>query len=261
MTDGNDISTRIRAWMEGRMSDSERAAFEADRAADPELDQEVKLALIMRAGLAQELLEQQREALRTLLKEDSQDAETSEQKQGVVRQMNTNAGTRKLWSYMAIAASVLVLAGLIWTLVLKPAPAVSPADLFAQYYEVPAAPEHMGSVASADSLLRLGHAAYNQEAYDKALSLYQLAIDQGLEPSKSPWLYLGIAAIEQGDITKARASVEKARALQPEPADWYLAMIELRAENKKEAREVLTKIANTDKHYYQNKAKEVLEDL
>ncbi|MEZ4687652.1 MAG: hypothetical protein R3B47_16785 [Bacteroidia bacterium] len=192
MTEGNDISTRIRAWMEGRMSDEDRAAFEAERRENPELDSEVKLALLLHAGLAQEAYEQQRQTLRDLIKQDPQSA----QEATVV----SIARSRRLWTYLAVAASLLILAGMLWTLVLKPSPGISADELFAHYYEAPAAPEQMGSANDADSLLRLGHAAYNKKSFEKAQSLYQQALTQGLDSGGYPGSTLALPPLKLATI-------------------------------------------------------------
>lgn len=265
MAEENNIPLRIRAYLEGRMSAEEQKAFEAERISDPELDKEVKLTLLTHAGLAMESQDRRREELKTLLQSarNKEAATTESTPDAKVIDMSGGGGSgssRSMWSYLAIAATVLVIAGLIWNFGLKPQEA-SPSELFASNYAVPPAPEQMGSPVAADSLLRLGHAAYNREQYAEAKRLYELALSEGVEVNKQPNLYLGIAALEANDIATARKALADAHAQQPERADWYLALLELREGRAAEAKSLLEAIAASEGHYYQANAQTILERL
>ena len=233
------ITPRIRAYLEGRLSLEEKMAFEEERKQDPELDQAVKSALLLTAGLQHTEHQDRRTELKDLLRQQRK------------------VKTRRLWTSIALAASVLLLAGLMWYYM--PGQQASPAELFAEYYEAPAAPETMGTAG--DSLLRLGHAAYNRQAYGEAQQFYEDAVEAGLDLSQVPYLYLGIALLENESFEKAHASLTKARAQHPERAAWYLAMLSLRTGDVVTARGALEAIAGQEGHYYQGKATELLEEL
>ncbi|MFK7969059.1 MAG: tetratricopeptide repeat protein [Bacteroidia bacterium] len=254
MNDSNNISTQIAAYLEGRMSPAEMTAFEDARNNDPQLDSEVKLTLLLRAGLAQERLDQQRATLKDLLKEQAPDSSISAPDQikgGIMRPM---------WRYAALAAGILLLAGLVWNYGFKQSQA-SPAELFASNYGIPSAPEQMGLSDSAESVLLLGHAAFNAKQYSEAAAYYQQSVTLDIPAEKAPWLYLGIASVETGDIATAREAFTQAMNNQPERAAWYLALLELKEGRVAEAKSRLDEIAKVNGHYYQTKAKSLLGEL
>lgn len=253
------IPTHISAYLEGRMSQQEMQDFEHSVATEPELDQEVKLSLLVRAGLAQEVMGRKREQLKTLLRSTTEENSIHHVETGkVVDMRKPKTSSRNLFYYATLAASILMLAGLVWNFSQK---SQTPTELFATHYEVLHAPDQMGSTIAADSLLRLGHAAYNQQAYEEAQRLYRLALSEGLRAAQEPYLYVGIAALETNDFQAARKAFVQAQGQQPERAAWYLALLDIKEDNIKHAKHTLDSISLIQGHFYQEKAKVLLKQL
>lgn len=166
---------------------------------------------------------------------------------------------RPIFRYMAIAASLLVLAAIAF-FVSKPS-TVSMDTLYANNYNRPQGIEQLaipqGQIAQLDSLVRLGHIAYNKENWAEANSTFAM-VDTlpGSDSLQGYYLYWGIAQLELGNAEAAIQSFGKMKS-NLEARDWYTALAYLKLNDKAGAKHVLNMILEDPERFYYQKAVEV----
>jgi tetratricopeptide (TPR) repeat protein len=239
----NEQEDNIRRYLQGKMSPEEQADFEARFQEDLELKAEVEEQLSAYAAIRLTGLEEEKARLRQL-------------GAAVQARPPAFAGQRpRRW--LAIAAAVtllLALSFLLWPT--QPEPQ-SPEQLFAQYYEVPAAPETM-ALTDTDSLMNLAHGYFNKGKYEQATELYvELARKRDRAEA---WRYLGLSLLAQDEPLEAIQAFQHDYEL-PETTEWYRALAYLKAGKIPEAKVVLTDIINDPDHFYRDKAQELREAL
>ncbi len=235
---------QIEKYLSGLMTAAEQEAFEASFQDDPLLEAELREYLLAKGSIFQAGLEAEKAKLDALFDEADSDVEPG------------SAGNHpfrpQLWLSIAAAVLLLMVAGYFF-LGNKP----QPEELFATYYEAPAAPEQMGA-PGIDSLLQLAHGHFNQQNYPEAIQLYTQVTQ--LNGRAESWQYLAYSYLAQG---KSQLAIEAfLNDTQPtDMSEWYLALAYLQAGNSDQARESLQAITSDPNHDFQQKAEELLSKL
>lgn len=246
----DELLEEIGAYLSGRLTVAEKARFEVRLQADPDLRAEVATQREIKQGL-QFLIQKDRfKAMHADLRQRGllEETDASEARPGKEIPLNKQPLVRPLWTYIAVAASLVLVLGLGWVIyqnraddrirmaqntqafnaaflaVPKPAPAV-PTDPDRVAVPLPAAP------ASADSVRLLN------------------AVEALTQPEIQPALD-SLRVLAQGAPGHWSAS-----------AEWYLALAYLKADQRDQAQSLLTRMAALNGHPYRREAQALRQQL
>lgn len=232
-------------YLDSKMSDKSRQAFEKMLAEDSELAEEVRDLQSLDHGL-------QAAGMDTLIF-DMQNWEL---------EINQTQPVGITWKkFMAVAAII--------TLVLVPAIYLfngqkpTSEELFLSYYEpYDELITTRGNVDSLNLLLFDGMEAYNQGAYQECSDLLASFLEVNPEAYKV-FLYLAIAQLELNLKEQAEVNFLKAQEdpVFKQQAEWYQALSYLKFSETQKAIVILETIVNSKKHYRKNEAGRLLKDL
>lgn len=158
-------------------------------------------------------------------------------------------------SLMAAVIAILV----AFITIQQSTPSLTGQELYAANLTLPEAPAPMGNVQ--DSLFALANKTFDQEKYGEAIALYDQIQTPELLPlaQSQKALFEGLSYLTLNNPTDARNSFQQAVQL-PEEAAWYTALSWLiTPDGMTEAAKAFRAIAETDGHYYQKQAEEILE--
>lgn len=244
----------IDQYLNNELNDEMLASFEAELAANPDLENELNLVAEIDTAIGEADIMDLRAKLGTISKEINGE---EKQKRAFATRINT--------SRVAIAtiAASLVLILSIAGLVSKNSPS-SDTELYSQYYQPY---ETTGIFRSGDALIdsKLTKALHqlNNQDYQAAIGLFDqvLKIDPNNPVSN---FYSGIAYQQTGQTQKALISyqnvIKDRDNLFIEQAQWYIGLCYLQDENRKKAYRQFTKIANSNS-FYQEKASAILRKI
>lgn len=242
----SENEAQIDRYLKGQMTEVEQQDFEIFYQAHPEVEAEVRSYLLAKGSIWEAGMEAEKAKLDTLFDETGFDAEPGSAGSSPFRP--------QMWLSIAAAILLLMVAG--YFLLNNKA---EPQELFATYYESPAAPEEMGiSPPGVDSLLQLAHTQFNQQNYPNAIALYTQVTQ--LNGRAESWQYLAYAHLNMG---KSQQAIDAfLNDTQPnDMSEWYLALAYLQNENPEKAREVLQEIAKDEGHDFQGEAEELIKKL
>ncbi len=167
---------------------------------------------------------------------------------------------KRLWIGGSLLAAVVVILFALNTIQLIGG-ASSPAEIFAENFSLPATPAPMG--AREDSMLFAAHQSFEKGDFERAITLYQsIPADSLTAFGKSQIaLFVGLGYMRQQNGSAARSSFSAAVQHQ-EQADWYSALSWLQEKGLEvQAQKAFESIARSPGHYYQERAKRILEKL
>lgn len=270
-----ELYEKIENYIKNRLSPDDRAAFESEIQANPELAAEVALhrAIIDAAG------EKEMIAFRKMMEEvasdvsvDDLDSQTDTQPLTPKASSSQTKIIRLRW-IMAVAASFLLIVWFIWN---QSSEKYSQQELFAANFEVPEAlvlgnsrgdSAHVQVTEEALQLVYLADSVYRLKEYETALTY----LNRAASATKREDLISEINRSKSIIFLVLGNGVEAERVLQGittgfvEDKAWYLAMSLLIQKNKKEeARSALEAfIANADQYssVRQEKVKAILDNM
>lgn len=239
---------KIDQYLSNRLSEGERSNFEAEIAANEDLRKEVALQKMLAAGITAGGNRRLKARLQAMHDEATEEDEKSATK---VVQMRPRR-------WLAIAASVAIMAMAVWWIMAQPADNQA---LFADYYE-PYTTNLTTRDMSSDDILAQIETLYNAGKYEEAIPVIETALSQNPANAKLS-LAAGVAHLELNNLEKAAFYFKRAAAneLLQEVADWYLALTYLKQDRVEETKQLLEKIKETASPHYQAKATDLLEKL
>lgn len=248
---------RIKQYKKGLLSISERQAFEAQLASDPELAREVSVWASVQLGIAEEGDEQLRHQLF--------DLGTQLLQEGKADDNSTQTGAARKWllprRVWAAAAAVLLLISGFW-LVQRwntPASPVASAEMLYDKYYIP-----LPATGTRDGSDETWKQLYNQKRYKETIVMIEgLLQDTAYSARSEASLYLGLAKLNEG---QAGQSVSAFRQVGQgsywwEHAQWYEALALLKSNDLNAAKNKLQMIENQTGSTYKIKAAELLRQL
>lgn len=167
--------------------------------------------------------------------------------------------SRRLWLGISAAAAVIIILLALITLI----PQLSqptPSDIFAEQFSLPEVPTEMGKLE--DSLIKKANVAFENGDYQQAISLFEQVNQDNISSFLQSQIALlsGVSYLKLNEGDQARNSLERANQ-HTEMADWYLALSWLGENQVENAQQAFQKIATTKGHFYQDKAKKILDML
>jgi hypothetical protein len=282
-----ELFNRIHAYLRGESSAEERAILEEQMRKDPTLASEVAAQRRIKAGLKANHYKRTFADIHTRLKAEG-GLQLEAQPEGATGSGEARPVARlwPVWKYVAVAASLLLVAGFGWFIVTSQNRPVTN-----QLAGQPAGPEATGETlpgpvpAAAERARPAGplpgraerapdYAALFAESFDPApelsspFSAERLGVSPGLVArwqTDTAALMAGIRYLENRQAKEALASLGEAgkssfSAIR-EQAQWYGALVELQQGRANEARQQLLAIAAQAEHPYQDRAARLTDEL
>ncbi|MEM7036803.1 MAG: hypothetical protein AAF570_07485 [Bacteroidota bacterium] len=255
-----DRKERLEQYIEGEMSAEERAAFEAEMAADPALAEEVRLFQQLETALGNREEMAVEDRLKAIMagnagedeggaeEEDDDEAGESRPRRGIIRY---------IWP---VAAAAVLFVGLRFLLVPGTLP---PGELFTEHYEAYPPPVHRSPDDSVPPKLHdAAFDAYTIGDFATADTAFR-SILKIVPNNARAHFYRGICFLETDRPDSARTYfkwvVDDQKNLFLSPATWYQAMACLKIKDIPCARKQLEALSEDGK--YQDAAAAVLDRL
>jgi len=262
-TENNERMERVVRYVEGDMDTAERAAFEAELAADPTLQDDLKAALTTLTGLEALAEQHLREKLRAVdvsldagsRQPQGPEAATLRQIQGAETPREGKGGGALRWWWAAAAGLVLVAGTGLW--LFRPVDPQALAEAFA--VEEPGLPVLMGTDPRCmDGIMN----AYKQGDLTTAANLIALSLT--IDPTNDTLHYFaGVIAEREADCAAAAphyAEIKEGSPFAPR-TQYRQALCALRAGTVMEARILLKQVAEGSDAQLADRARELLRRL
>ncbi len=215
---------RIERYLEGRMSGSEKVAFESDMGSDPVLEDKVKEVIAMREGVETLVMKEKMEGFHTEL------------------ETPIPQPYRQRWIIWTAAASIAVILSLgIWWMTNRPS---MYGQLFEAYYTQD--PGLVTAMAEPNGNYEFdrGMIDYKSGKFDEAIARWKKL--KTAKPENDTLLYfIGVSYLAGYNVEEALPYLEQVSTRQESnfwnDANWYVGLIYLKKENRKEAIAALKK--------------------
>lgn len=246
---------RVEQYAQGTMPASDRAVFEAELTANPDLREALDLY-----RLGQEVIEQGVEAQ---LRSQLQGWAKSESGTAAPTMTAGRVNTRALWIRLAAAASVLLILG--WFSVQWAGERYSDEALFSSQYESPEAGTFRSGTAM-ENPLEPGFKALEDGRLQAAEDFFK-SVSPNQERYAEAQYYLGHAAMQLGHYNLAvdafKACIQRNEVKFKEKAEWNLLLTYVAAgqTNDPDFRNLLDTMRNDNGHSYQREATQLNKKL
>ncbi|MEM6318316.1 MAG: tetratricopeptide repeat protein [Bacteroidota bacterium] len=136
--------------------------------------------------------------------------------------------------------------------------------LFAQYFELPQAPNLRGNIADTEQLWQRAMSAYTEENYPQAIQqLERITKNTSTNRTNSANFYLGLCYLMQNEYEPSLAAF---KGVQPtssyfQEALWYRALVNIKKGDLETAQQTLREIATMEGHFKRKVAAELLKKI
>lgn len=233
MNEEKEHNQKIDNFLLGKMTEEDAIAFKKQMLESPELKREVALQEKIIQGLKAHQNQELKRELKKIHKETFAPAQRR---------------IKVLWSYAAVAASIVLIAAIALWLFL---PQTSESDLFQAYYQPFALDQ---SRDPDDRLMAEAKVLYQDSLYRDALPKMD-SLAERMPDSVEYQLAIGICYLELQQFEKAKQVfqqiIETKESFLEDQARWYLGLLLIRENKLKAAKEILNVIAqnpNSDKY-------------
>jgi len=240
-----EIYARIEDYLDDLLTPTDRADFEAQLSAHPELAADLEQVREARARLARQLAEQNDDAaLTTTLQAIGQQHFSSTATPSPSLRAAQPPSSRRWW---LAAAAVIAAAFITWLMWPK---ADTPARLYAEHRRFPEANfTFKGSENAAQSLQTTAN-FFNQKNYTAALGGFQQYFSTGADNLEARF-FTGLCQLELGKTAEAESTFSTLRdgsSAWAGEAAWYLALTHLRSQNLEACAAMLRQIKPGEPH-------------
>ena len=262
----SDVFDHIDRYLDGDLTPEELLVFNQELQSNADLQEQVKLEKDMRALLSDDdwvetnrvLIHNSDEGKKLKRYYESDEAQSIQNTIREVIEKNRTGGKRK-FIWLSIAASIAVLLTSTF-LIFKDG---STSDLYAAYIDKEELPS-MITRSNGEGVLEKAQLLYEEGNYKKAIEGFENYQAQKDSLNPLSYIYLGISYLEEAEYRRAKAQfmrLSESNTLQSEKADWYLLLTYLKQGNKKEAKQTLNKILQSERSYNYHKALLIREEL
>lgn len=240
MNSNQNIIETIDRYLEGSLSDQEAIRFREQIEADPALRKEVEEFLMAKYSVYSSARIEQIKELSDRFDE--------------LGLSNPNPWNRRFGLLSSAAILAIILA------IFMPE-RFSSSDLYAKYHTTPDAREVRGETDL--QALFLAHIEYNQQAYPKAIRLYEDILKQpSFGHREEATFFLAMAYLENGQIEPAIQTLRQIQSGEfAEMADWYQALALIKSQQEEPAKTILLTISKRSNHFYFKQARALLKDM
>ena len=238
------LTELMEKYSQGLLTEEERTDFEEACQNDPELNESYQAYLLGKFAVWQTGYEEQKKNFQDIFHEIQPD----------IKPFRPN---RKKWFQLAaVLIGLMILISGLWYFSPK---TKSNDEIFAAFYERPRVPETMGT--SDEHAFKTAGNYYQKEEFARAILSYKFYLtDSASTRTSEAWFFQGVSYLEINLFEEAINSFSNAESF-PEQADWLTALALIKSGQTEKAYHSFQKIAEYQGHYYQEKAKQVLEDL
>ncbi len=219
---------RIEDYLDDLLSPADRAAFEAEISANPELAADVEQVRQARERLARQWTQQaDNTALTKTLQAIGQQHFSSTATPAPALTATRSASPGRWWLAAAAVAAAALIVWLAW-----PKPEL-PTRLYAEYRRFPEAGFTLKGSENAAQSLQSAANFFNQKNYAAALDAFQQYFSTGPDNPEAR-LFAGLCQLELGKTGEAESTFATLRGSSNAWADeaaWYLALTYLRSKN------------------------------
>lgn len=243
-------SELIEAYFRNELSEEEQVAFRARMETDEEFATEVRHYQLITEGIRQ--VADEADLLEKMERWDQEDKDLR-------RPLTFRLSPMKIAAAMVplIIASVLIY--FYW-----PDQATDGQMVFSKYYQPY---EDVVTNRTGDETgFAMAMNAYNSQDYEKAIALFDKAIEQEKEVDKANILrlyqamsYLSVEKIREGEELLTRIE-QSGNPMLREVSQWYLLLVAVKVEEVAEAEKRLKSIISDEGHLYQKQARQIKED-
>ena len=237
MADQQKHQELIEAYLSNALDQEARRAFEAKLQADPQLAEELQLHKEMAEALEDEATFSLESTLLEIREEMEEEEEAAPKTTGKVVPLH------KRYRLLSIAAAVLILVGFFYVVQTGD----SNRDLYTDYFED--YPNYItarsGAVSEEEAILNSSIQQYSEEEFEAALIGFQQLLSANPE-QYDILFYAGMCQIQLEQLAAAKTTFQ--RVIQQgdnnyvDPAQWYLALAQLRSDDIDGAKSTLTTI-------------------
>jgi len=250
----NDI-VMIEKYLGGMMEGPERQAFDQRIKSDPEFQQWVAQMESMVSGIK---YAGRKEMANRLAELEATLPEVELEETNPVVELKPRK--YRHWAAVAAGLAVVLISSLF---LLNYNSGQTDQDLFSAYYEPYSGDLSRSGTEDLNDKRERAYYAYGLGQYEVAIPLFEEIIGQ--EPSSKLRFYLGNAYLSQGEGLKAAKEFEEVLRDNDYPlqeqAQWYLALSYLNSRNVEMARASLQEIVQDQESFYNQKAREVLDQI
>lgn len=270
---------KIHRYLSGAMSAAEREAFETEIKENPELQNDVELERLLLEGIKHAGEAELRQTIGAVHHKLTAEGFFQAGAAAPVSTLSVShlSKTSFMKRIMAIAATLVVLAGAVWFFTRQEAAAVDSNALFSQNFKLELEVQRaktaisrlesvgMAGVQTAEDTLRQALQHFEAGRYTDAQNLLKSHLETHPDDQTAQY-YLAVIHMSQGRYAKAielltPLSVADGSELKND-ALWNLGLCYLKAENgQDDAREAFTKLANDNEYPNHRGAKALLEQL
>lgn len=270
---------KIHRYLAGTMSTAEREAFETEINENPELQNDVELERLLLEGMERAGEAELRQTIGAVHHKLTAEGFFQAGAAAPVSTLSVShlSKTSFMRRIMAIAATLVVLAGAVWFFTRQESAAVDPNALFSQHFKLEQEVQRaktaisrlesvgMAGVQTAEDTLRQALQHFEAGRYNEAQNLLKSHLETHPDDQTAQY-YLGIIHMSQERYAKAielltPLSVAEGSELKND-ALWNLGLCYLKAENgQDDAREAFTKLANDNEYPNHRGAKALVEQL
>ncbi len=247
MKNKEDNTDLIEAYLNDELAENERNDFENHLKLDADLAAEVALHKQIRAFVKENEVQNLKSQVKDWLKDDAHVFVATEMK--VIKKpffsMNNIA---------RIAAAVAIVSGIGWFYFSNKTPEMT-AEVAQNQYFTELLAQNPGTLQGTDDRSTWTQ-AFREKQFDKVIEI----LEKGIDKTTEEVYYLGLAYSAKGNYPKAIEQFSTKivhDSVYAEKANWAIALIYLKQNNKTEAKVLLEKIAKSDSEFSE-KAKELL---
>lgn len=257
----------IDKYLDGEMTPDEVMRFEKQMQTDDDLAEEVRMQEDMRSAYSEHVWfkkpseyndDKEVEQLTSFFESE----ETSELKQTIKESMSDSKETvvnRMPW-FIGIAAAVIGLMAIMF--IYFPSKS-SLKGLYGQYMSINDLPTLI-TRGEGNYLMAKGQLSFVKGDYSEAISYFERSNKEENDINPIVYIYLGISHLEQNQFELALSEFEKLKnsnALEAARADWYMAMVYLKKEDRTDLLKILERITLNEQNYKFQEAKKLFEQV
>ncbi len=261
----NDFLLEIEKYLDNDMSLEEKETFEAEVNSNPALAEELKLQQDMRLvyedeqwieGDKQILKNKEAKSLKSFFKSK----EAAFLKTSIEEVVIENRSRNKSFYFIGVAASITILI-IISLFVFK---GNGNDKLYTQYIQIDDIPSLITRGEDNNGLIKKAQLLFENKKYNEAIEVFTQYQNETQSINSLSYIYTGIAYLELDEFDKAMYQFEllsRSNTLHAKKANWYMAMVYLKQNNKQQLQMILQSIISNKSSFKYKEAQELFEQI
>lgn len=258
---------QIASYLNNQMDEAEKTAFEAQIKSDTELASFIETYATLEGVYNEEKWTIEANATAEELKElaaqfRADDVADISKKIRTIQKQNNSQHKSKRKTYFYYISTAVAIAAVFTLFYFSFMQSLTANDAFEKYHDWSTLPAFQTKSETVNSLPR-ARAFFNEEKYSDALRLFTFYSNSNpYNPNVA--LYIGVCQLELQEYSEALktfAILQSSDAIDNHKAYWYTAMVYLKQNDAKKAKEILKILVENPSYYNAEKAQELLKKL